>query len=149
MVLFILLLISTTIFSQDMETVTPDSTIVKAKNTAVKVLKLLYENDFHASDYIMWEEFVLNGADYSEDYWDAYDWEEEDLFAEDMISSIYYRLHYEDDTEDNFIEWSARKENNIVRVACHNKKKNVDIILKISSLGNPYVTEIAIGDREK
>ena len=142
--LVFLLFVSSLMFCQVSEATTPDTSAETINNTAHDVLGLLYDNDFVASEHIEWENFIYNSYDYSDDYWDAYDYQEEDYFIADLIDVMSAMLHYDGDTNDEFTDWTSEKEGNATGVMCHNKKKKVIMNLTVNSLGRAFVNEITI-----
>ncbi len=141
-----LMLITSALYCQETNETAPDSTSIMISNLATNVLNLLYTGDYMVSYSINWEVFVLDGVDYSGDYWDAYDWEEEDYFIEEMIATIGKELHYDGDSEDKFVGWAVVKGEETFTVTCHNQKKNVKMVLQPDASGSAYITEINISD---
>lgn len=144
----ILMMISSVLFCQAANNTMPDSVTVKVIDLAQKVVPLLYNNDYAASCSINWEYFIYNGVDYSDDFWDAWDWEEEDYFIEDMISMIAADMHYEGDADDKFGNWTSSQETKIYKVKCNNKKRSLELFVKLDSYGKPHVSELNIKEIE-
>lgn len=147
--IIILLFISTAIFGQVADDVVPDSTFIKMQKFAVDFLPLLYNNSYLAEYKIMWEYFVLNGYNYSEDYWDAYDYEEEDYFTEDMMDVISSKLHTNGVADSTFTDWTFDKGVNSVLAKCHSKHKDIEFLITPGYSGTFYVSEINIADIKK
>jgi hypothetical protein len=98
------------------------------KTRANEVFNLLYTNDYSAGDYIDWEYLYINGEDYSYYYWEAYDYDEEDIFIEDTVKEIYDYLHYDGDDQDAFTEWSYQANEYNLSVTAHNSKRSLKMI---------------------
>jgi hypothetical protein len=137
LIMFTLLSISV-IYCQETEAAIPDSTVIKISS---EILTLLLNNDSAVTGRIVWESLILNDYDCSDDYWEAYDYEEADYFVEDMIFRISTMLHYEGDTEDKFSDWTVTRTADNISVKSHNKKKEVEFIYKP---GNTTYTDLYI-----
>jgi hypothetical protein len=157
-VILCLLALSIALYSQeeeDYDTVVPDTAAVALQDTtgvismASDFLNLLINNDNSAENDIAWESLVINGEDYTEDYWDAYDWEEEDIFMEDTVKSLSTMIQIVGETPDKFVDWSIAPRDNFFFVKCHNTYKNVDLLLAKVSPEIIYISEINIADRVK
>ena len=136
------------IYCQDTEAgTTADLTYVKQR--AADFFALVYKNDINATDYIYWENLSVNGEDYSETYWDAYDYGEEDVFMEDTIGELYADLHYAGDSEDTFTDWVCEAGDGIALATAHNKKKSIALTFTNKEVNAHLIIEIIISDYVK
>lgn len=144
-----LLIFSTSLFCQVTEKTIPDSTFILMQKHTQNTLNQLYDNSYNAYDTVAWESLVLNGIDYSYDYWDAYDYEEEDYFVEDMIAYISSKLKTTGVDDNIFTDWKFEKQPDDIIATCHNINKDITIKTHLSSYNTIYVTEMDIKDRIK
>jgi hypothetical protein len=140
----ILLMVSTILCSQVASSATDDSTSIKIKDVATITLNGLLKRSFAESSYINWEVFSLNGSSYAADYWDAWEWEEEDYFIDDMIDMLSNKLSIGSTPDDKYGVWTLTKDDNKTIASCHNKVN----IVKFNLLSDAYGYYISAIDIE-
>lgn len=145
-IVLLLMMSSTMLLCQSADVPQADTNKDEALSTAQSALNWLLDNSFSAADYVDWGELSINNIDYADAYWDAWDWEEEDYFIEDMINVLYNTLHYTGDTDDKYKNWTVSTKDDEAVVKCSNKRKDVELLLKKDSYGY-LITKINITDK--
>jgi len=140
------MMIFATLFCQSAEMTPEDGLQAEIRYTAQRILDNLLEKDYIVVDYINWEVFVFNGRDYSEDYWDAWDYAEEESFFVDLIELMNQKLHYPNDAEDSFTNWKLVKNSYITDVTCNNRKRHVKMSMRVDGIG-PYMISLEVKEK--
>jgi hypothetical protein len=121
-------MLAVTLFSQTAEK--SKSLPDQVKSSSEQLLKLLYDNDWKASDWIDWDEFNLNGNYLGTDYREAFEYYEEDYFMEDTIEQISRLLQSEGGSKDSFKKFNVENKGLVYTVTTSNPHKKVIMQLK-------------------
>jgi hypothetical protein len=117
------------------------------KTYASGLLNQLLDNQWEASERIVWEDFSLNGKSLGDEYVGAFENYEEDLFIQDTFKKIHGMLHYKGDKGDKFTNWNVKIGDTSTKVTSENRKKDVEMRFHNSNTAKAFLYSLKVTDK--